>query len=272
MTILVTGARGAIGSALLARLAEAGADVRAASSTPRPDRVLLNLHDPDTFAAALRGVSQVFLYANEATAAEFARAADTAGVRHVVLLSSNAVTAVVDPGVNPMSASFLAAETALAAGPVPVTLLRPGSFASNAKQWMHGIRGGRAVDLPYPDARVDAVVEADVVEVAHRVLTDPALLGVTLNLTGPAAISHGEQIAVIADRLGEDIEVRRITRDRWAESAGPYLSDAYAQALLDYWQGLTERPADISPAVADVTGRPATPFHTWVDRNIDLFR
>src|SRR4051794_22696591 len=107
MTMLITGARGAVSAGLLHHLTGAGADVRVASSAPQAGQVLLNLHDPATFTAALHGASQVFLYANAATAADFAGAAATAGVQHIVLLSSNAVTGVAEPEANPMAAPFL---------------------------------------------------------------------------------------------------------------------------------------------------------------------
>ncbi|GAA5180171.1 NAD(P)H-binding protein [Rugosimonospora acidiphila] len=272
MTILVTGARGTVSAGLLRHLAGTGADVRIASSAPRPDQSLLDLHDPATFSAALEGVSQVFLYTNAATAADFACAAAAAGVRHVVLLSSNAVTTVADPDVNPMAAPFSAAETALSAGPVPVTVLRPGSFASNARQWVYGIRAERAVDLPYPDARVDAVDEADVAEVAYRALTDPGLWGATLDLTGPDAVSLVEQIRILAAVLGEEIGVNRVTREQWKRSVNRYMTSEYADALLDYWRALEIHPAPVSTAVATVTGRPATGFRTWVERNVGMFR
>lgn len=271
-SILVTGARGAVSTHLLRHLSAAGDDVRVASSAPPPDGVLLNLRDPATFAPALRGVSQVFLYANADTAAAFAHAAEAAGVRHVVLLSSNAVGSSAHPGVDPMAAPFLAAETALAAGPVPVTVLRPGSFAGNARQWAYGIRAHRSVDLVYPDARVDAVTEGDVAAVAYHALTDPALRGTILDLTGPEAISLAGQVDVLAAVLGEEIRVRRVTDDEWRRSVRQYVTDDYAQALLTYWRSLVREPAPVSTTVADITGRPATSFRTWAEHNIGSFR
>ena len=272
MTVLVTGARGTISAAVLRHLTDAGADVRVASSTPQPGQVRLDLHDPTTFDAALRGVSQVFLYAHAPTAADVAAAAATAGVEHVVLLSSNAVTAVADPAVNPMAAPFLAAETALRAGPVPVTVLRPGSFCGNARQWAHAVRARRPVELPYPHARVDAVDEGDIAEVAYRVLTGSGLRGATLDLTGPEAISLADQVHVVAAALGATVTVEPVTRERWKRSVDRYLTGDHADALLDYWQGLERHPAPISTAVADVTGRPATGFAIWAERHVDMFR
>jgi uncharacterized protein YbjT (DUF2867 family) len=270
--ILVSGYRGAIGARLLRHLTDGGADARAASSSPHQGQTLLDLHDTATFPSALRGVEQVFLYANAQTAADFASAAAEAGVKHIVLLSSNAVTTVAAPDVNPMAAPFLAAENALNAGPVPVTVLRPGSFASNARQWIHSIRAQRAVRLPYPDARVDAVGEGDVAEVACRALLDPGLRGSTLDLTGPDAVSLAGQIRALAAALGEDIAVNRVTREEWKQSVGGYVTDDYADALLDYWKSLERHPASLTTTILDITGHPATGFGQWVTDNVHLFR
>ncbi|GAA1041612.1 hypothetical protein GCM10009557_65700 [Virgisporangium ochraceum] len=210
----------------------------------------------------------MFLYAHPSTAADVAAAAAAAGVEHLVVLSSNAVARVDDPEVNPMAAPFVATEAALTAGPV----LRPGAFAGNARQWTHDIRTRRAADLPYPDARVDAVTEGDVAEVAFRTLTDPGLWGATLDLTGPRAIGLAEQVRVIAAALGAEVAVRRVGRDRWKRSVGPYLTDAYAEALLNYWRDLERHPAPVSTDVPTVIGRPATGFADWVTQHIDEFR
>src|SRR5690242_16412103 len=119
MTILVTGARGHVGAAVLNELVAAGAQVRASSRTPRPgdfpagvEVVQVDLADPATLPQALAGVRKVFLYAHPETAAEFGAAARRAGVEHVVLLSSYTVLAP-DAAANPIAVRHLAVEGAL---------------------------------------------------------------------------------------------------------------------------------------------------------------
>jgi uncharacterized protein YbjT (DUF2867 family) len=96
MTVLVTGARGDVGAAVLAGLLAAGEPVRASSRAPRPGEfpagvevARADLADPASWPAALGGMRKVFLYAHPEGAAEFAAAARKAGVEHVVLLSSS---------------------------------------------------------------------------------------------------------------------------------------------------------------------------------------
>jgi len=82
MTVLVTGARGDVGAAVLAGLLAAGEPVRASSRAPRPGEfpadvevARADLADPASWPAALGGMRKVFLYAHPEGAAEFAAAA-----------------------------------------------------------------------------------------------------------------------------------------------------------------------------------------------------
>jgi uncharacterized protein YbjT (DUF2867 family) len=102
-TVLVTGARGAVGSGVLAGLRAAGLDVRAAGRDPGrldvPDdvaRIRLDLADPSSFGPALEGVRAVFCYVTGDLGA-FGAAAAAAGVEHAVLLSSESVLIEPDP-------------------------------------------------------------------------------------------------------------------------------------------------------------------------------
>ncbi|WP_310650523.1 SDR family oxidoreductase [Streptomyces pristinaespiralis] len=131
MTILVTGSRGKVGSALVTLLHRQGLRVRAGSASPGDltfpadvETVRCALDDPSTFPAALDSVTSVFLYAEPSHTDAFVAQAHAAGVGHIVLLSSSAVMSS-DAADNPIAASHLLAEQALAAGPVEATVLRP---------------------------------------------------------------------------------------------------------------------------------------------------
>lgn len=121
--VLVTGSRGRVGSALISLLHAAGIPVRAASAAPEKlrlppgvDPVRCALDDPATFPTALESVTSVFLYAEPSHIDAFLDAAEAAGVEHIVLLSSSSV---LDPDAaeNPIAATHLKVERALAASP-----------------------------------------------------------------------------------------------------------------------------------------------------------
>lgn len=271
MTILVTGARGAVATALIALLRERDRPFLAASSAPAdPSVVRCDLRDPSTLAAALAGVTSVFLYAEPAHAAEFAAAAQAAGVEHVVLLSSSAVLTP-DPDANPLARSHLDAERALTAPSVRATLLRPGTFCGNAIGWSWTIKAGVPIGLPYPDAHVDPIHESDVAAVAAAVLDDPELGGRAYTLTGPESLTFADQVGILSRVVGRDIAIKHVTRQEWKADMAEYMEDPIAEALLDYWQGQDGRPAELTSVVAELTGRPARTFASWAEENRAAF-
>lgn len=275
--ILVTGGRGAVATHLPTLLVEAGRPVRVASSDPGrlrvPDgvtAVTCNLRDPATFPAALDGVTEVFLYAEPSHIAEFIDTAVTAGVGHVVLLSSSGV---LQPGAagDPLAVSHLDVETALLAAPLTTTILRPGSFAGNAGAWAWPIRAGRPVSLPYPGAHTDPIHERDIAEVAFTVLADPRHQGRHLHLTGPESLTFTEQIERLAEITGRPVTVGHVTREEWKQEMADHLPGAYADALLNYWQANDGRPVPLTDTVEQVTGHAPRTFATWVRDHIADF-
>lgn len=275
--ILVTGGRGAVANALLTLLLQAGRPVRVASSDPgrlrAPDgvtAVTCDLRDPGTFPAALAGVTEVFLYAAASHIAEFADAAVTAGVEHVVLLSS---AGVLGPGAagDPLAKSHLDVETALLAAPLTTTILRPGSFAGNAGAWAWPIKAGRPVSLPYPGSHTDPIHERDLAEVAFTVLTDPCHQGRRLHLTGPQSLTFSEQIGLLAEITGRAITVGHVTPEEWKQEMAGYIPGPYADALLAYWRANDGRPVPLTDTVEQVTGRAPRTFATWVHDHVADF-
>ncbi|MFG3039071.1 NAD(P)H-binding protein [Streptomyces sp. NPDC048330] len=282
MTVLVTGSRGRVASALLGLLDAAGIEARAASKDPAGlspprgmDTVRCDLADPATFDTALDGVDAVFLYAEAAHTATFADRARAAGVRHVVLLSSSSVLAP-DAAENPIASSHLAAERALsaaaAAGAFEATHLRPGAFAANALQWAPALRTGRGPALPHPRTHSDPIHERDVAEAALAVLTRPRLRGSSYMLTGPQSLTFAEQLAVVAEVTGRPAPHTVVTPERWKESVADFLPEAFADALLSYWAAHDGRPVPLTPAVEELTGHPARPFAAWVADHAEAFR
>ncbi|WP_327283555.1 MULTISPECIES: NAD(P)H-binding protein [unclassified Streptomyces] len=272
MSILVTGARGAVARGLVPLLAARGVPHRLASREPdTPGIVHCDLGDPSTFPDALAGVRSVFLYAEASAIGAFVEEAVTAGVEHVVLLSSSSVLA---PGAadSRLAASHLAVEEALLASPLRTTLLRPGAFARNSLGWAWSLKSGRPVHLPYPGSHGDPVHEADLAEAAFAVLTDPALGGRAYHLTGPHSLSFATQLAILGGVLGAPVPFESVTPEQWKAEVDGYISGPYADALLAYWASSDGLPVEITGAVEHLTGHPARSFETWAQDHADAFR
>ncbi|MEU9144292.1 NAD(P)H-binding protein [Streptomyces sp. NPDC048349] len=271
MSILVTGSRGAVARGLSALLAAGGLPHRLGSREPdRPDAVHCDLTDPATFPEALAGVRSVFLYAEASGVEAFVKEAVTAGVEHVVLLSSSSV---LSPGAadSPLSASHLAVEQALSAAPLRTTLLRPGSFASNALGWAWSLKSGQPVHLPYPGSFCDPVHEADLAEAAFAVLTDPELGGRAYTLTGPQALTFEAQLRILGEALGRPLPFEAVSAEQWKAEVEGYIPGPYADALLEYWASTDGLPVEITDAVEHLTGHPARTFGQWAEDHADAF-
>jgi uncharacterized protein YbjT (DUF2867 family) len=264
MTVLVTGVTGKIGRGVAAALHRDGVAVRGASSRPeqatdRPyDVVAVDLTRPETLRPALDGVRAVFLYPSLAAADDVIAELRAVEVEQVVLLSSASVLL---PAAGVIAEEHRAAEKVYGAGGLPLTILRPDVFATNALDWVEGIKAGE-VALPYPGAHVSVVHEDDVVDAAVAMLTDVRHVGHDYTITGPQSITQAEQIQIIADVLGVPVKIRELTADEWRASV-PYLPSVVVDALLSIWTDADGSPRDVSHTVAAIVDRAPRTFAQW---------
>lgn len=212
--ILVTGASGNVGSAVVAHLTRrrVAIAIGARRSAPVADALEtreLDFLDRRTFAAAVEGCRAVFLMRppaiadTKATLNVFVDVARRAGVTQIVFLS------VAGAGANPIIPHH-AVERHLRAGPRGWTVLRPGFFAQNlGGAYRDDIRADDRLYVPAGTGRIAFVDARDVAEVAAIALMEPEVhSGRTYTLTGPEAMSLTETAAVLSSELGRDIRYR----------------------------------------------------------------
>ncbi|KDN18427.1 NAD(P)H-binding protein [Amycolatopsis rifamycinica] len=273
MTILVTGATGHVGRAVLDALVAAGQDVRASSRDAAkldvPDgvaKVSADLEDASTLEPALEGISAVFLYTQRQGIDGFVKTAEAAGVRHVVLLSS-AATLEPDAAESRIALMHRAVEQALAAASFASTALNPGAFATNTLGWRADIAEG-VVRTAYPDSRIGAIHERDIADVAARVLIDGSHDGESLALTGPEPISFREQAEVLADVLGRPLRVEELTKDQAIERMLALGWPAEVPAsVLGAWERTLREPSLVTDVVREVTGHAPRTFRQWAEEH-----
>ncbi|TCC54906.1 NAD-dependent epimerase [Kribbella pittospori] len=265
MTILVTGGRGTIARAITAGLTAAGHDVRVASRQPSavgPAAV----SDADDPAPALRGISQVFLYSDPSSAPTFVAAAEAAGVKQVVLLSSLSSQGGPD---DPHAKT----ERVIGSGSYATTYLRPGAFMSNARFWSHQFRATGQIRLPYLDAEEAPIHEQDIADAAIRVLLDGpghGHDGCGYPMTGPSSMTRRHQISVITEVTGAAIEAVDLTPDE--ARAEMRMRDAgQRETLLAYWASRVGVPQPIETGVELLTARSGRSWTTWLTDNPGLF-
>ncbi|MFD5752700.1 NAD(P)H-binding protein [Streptomyces sp. NPDC127033] len=280
--ILLTGVTGTVGR-LVARCLTTAEPVRLLARDPRraaayagPGREVVggDFGEPASLAAALAGVRAAFLVTSDPLAPahdeHFVTAARRAGVRHVVKLSALAVT---EPDADDLITRWQRnAEELLRASGLAWTLLRPRAFMSNTLGWAPSIRAEgvvRAFHGASPHATVDP---RDIAEVAALALTGAVLPGRALSLTGPAAISAAEQVAVLSGLLRRPLRLVELTREQAYAGLLARRPRPVADALLEsaVRQGAGAK-ARVEPTVRTLLGRPARPYRAWARDHLAAF-
>ncbi|MFB6813286.1 SDR family oxidoreductase [Streptomyces sp. NPDC056347] len=276
--ILVTGATGNIGRALLSELHLVGGvpargltrDVGRASFPEGVEAVEGDLGRVDSLKGALDGARALFLPAGRGADAEVLAAARRAGVEHVVLVSS--ITVRTHPHL-PQAGANLAVERALQDSGMAWTVLRPTQFASNTLWWAESIREQGVVRAPYGDVGLPAIHPADIAAVARVALTEPGHRGRTYELTGPERITPRQQLAALAEALGRELSFDEISREEAHREMASFMGDGGASAVLDLMGGDTnDELLEVRDTVSRVTGAEARTYRQWATENAAAFR
>ncbi|RZQ61938.1 SDR family oxidoreductase [Amycolatopsis suaedae] len=263
-TVLVTGATGTVGSALVPALLARGADVRAmvrdpGNPVPGVENVVADLRDPESVTAALRGVDAAFLNSPSAEDAaalqiQFADVARKTGLPRLVVLSQYAAR--LDSPVR-----FLRWHAEVEAHVqrlgIDHTVLRPNlymqallSFAGTvARGWFTAPIGGAAVSL---------VDTRDIADAAAVTLTEPGHTGRTYTLTGPRAVTHDEIADALTAATGRDVAFQDSPPDVFAAALNGMLPPWQIDGLVeDYAHYARGEAAEVHTCVGDLTGHPA---------------
>lgn len=270
MTILVTGATGAVGRHLVATLIARGASVRAL--TRKPDDATLpegvevvasDLADASTFGAHLfEGVDRVFVFPARGVET-FLDAAIAADIHRFTVLSS--LAAAIEFPRDRGSASQVhhsAVEAAVTERTDAWTILRPGTFANNLLTWAWQIRSGAPIRAPYLASAQAPVHEYDIAEAAAQTLLTDDHIGATIPITGPQALTRAEQVAAIGAAIGREIPLVEITPEQFRAETAQFIPEPIMKMLLDYWSDTLTVPDQVRP-VTSVTGRPGRTLAEW---------
>ncbi|MBR8744432.1 SDR family oxidoreductase [Nocardiopsis sp. MG754419] len=279
-TIGVTGATGAVGGRVAARIARLGLtqrfivrDINRAPEYPDSSASMAVYEDASAFGRACRGVDTLFLVS--ATESEdrmethigAVDAAVAAGVSRIVYLSFL--------GAGP-AATFTFARTHffteahIRSTGVAHTFLRPALYLDLLPHWVddEGVVRG-----PAGDGRVAWVSRDDVADVATAVLTDPVVIatseGVTYDVTGPEALSVGATVERLGRLTGRTI---RYVPQTWEEALRSRRPTGAAEWEIEGWASSYAAIAAgeldvVATTVPDLTGHPAQSIEGFLRRH-----
>ena len=281
--ILVTGAAGKTGLAIIAALGDETSHIRALVHREKQAELVLaagatevfvgNIQDQAVVSEAMSGIRKVYhispnVSPQELTIGQLAlEAAQKNNISHFVYHS------VLHPQVESMPHHWLKmrVEEAIFESGLPFTILQPAPYMQNILvNWDEIARRG-IYSIPYgPDTRLSLVDLEDVAQVAAAVLTKPGHTGAIYELCGPGALSQKEMAKIMSDQLGDKIAVQSVDHFEWERLArerglGNYQVETLLQ-MFDYYDrfGLVGNPR----ALNWLLGCPGTPFSAFVGNTI----
>lgn len=283
--ILVTGATGTIGNLVVSALKKHNADFIALVRSEEKARglnekgvetVMGDFSDTDSLEQALQGIERVFLLSvTSPTAVELQgnliKMAKKSGVSHIVKVSAMGASPDSPIGIARYHAAI---EEELRSSGLGYTFLRPHSFMQNLIFDSETIRDQGAIYAQMGDGRISMVDARDIAAVALKALTENGHEGKTYVLTGPEALSYAEIAAIFSKQLGKPIRYVPVTsvdaRSSMLDAGMPgWLVEDLVAINTRYSAGMG---ADLSPDVADVTGRKPFTVEDFVRDYLDLFR
>ncbi len=280
--ILVTGAAGKTGQAILRRLSANGVAAKAfvrnkqqaneAEAAGASSIAIGNLELAPDILAALRGTDAVYfippnVHPREDEIGKTAIvAALKAGVERFVYHS------VLFPQVEAMPHHWrkLRVEEALIQSTLDFTILQPANYMQNVLSYRHYIETEKIWKLPYtPEARSTPVDLQDIAEVAVRVLTDQSHSRAGYPLAGPDVLSTTEMATRISRFLGQDIRVQRQDPNAWELLALEIgLDETRIETLKLMFAYYNQHDfLGNSQVLEMLLGRPPTTFEQFLERN-----
>ena len=283
MKYLIFGGTGNIGSRVTERLIARGERPCVFVRNARKAKALfgdqVDIHVGDlekpraSLPGALAGIDGIFLVTDgpdlDLHDRAVAVAAKSAGVRHVVKLSTLDVHTGV--GTGPWHAR---GEVAIRESGVEFTFIQSAGFMLNALGWSHSIRKLGVLRTSTGQGKIAFIHPDDIADVATAALITRDHAGQSLIITGPEALSYGEMAATIGGAIGKRVRFEEISDQRayagvvrWA-GKGPY-----ADAIVDIWRAVREgRLATVTDGVQQILGRKALSFRQWAEQNANAFQ
>jgi uncharacterized protein YbjT (DUF2867 family) len=283
--ILITGATGTVGRAVLEEVRKTGKPLKAMyrseedakKAPPGVAAVIADFADKASLKAALQGVDTVFLVCSPIPQlveleSNVIDASKAGGVRHVVLNSAM--------GAGDYPKSFPGwhrkVEDKLKASGLHYTILRPNGFMQNIVMYnAPSIRAQGAFYAAMGQAKTSVIDVRDVASVAANALVSPtAHAGQTYELNGPEALSNAEiatRISRVAGRPVQYVDIPRAAqRKAMLDVLMPEWQVTALLELQEYY--ISGKCAEVTDVLPKLLGRAPIRLEQFLEENKDSFR
>jgi len=285
MMILITGAAGKTGRAVVKRLVSAGAETRVLTHTAEQAQDLKRMgakevlygdvHDIFLLQSAVKDVEKVYHICPNVSPDEFEigneviTAAVRSGVRHFVYHS------VLHPQVEAMPHHWqkMRVEEFLFTSGMDFSIIQPCAYMQNILTGWKSIVESGTYSIPYStSARISVVDLEDVGEAAAKVLMEEKFENGVFECSGPQALTQDQVAGVISGVIHRPVRAMNQDLQTWVENAqrsgmDSYQVDTLAKMFHYYGQyGLVGN----SRVLESILGRPARTlkeFFTWYNQN-----
>jgi uncharacterized protein YbjT (DUF2867 family) len=287
--ILVTGATGRSGAAVVREFARQGIPVRALvrdsargaslAVLPGVQVVTGDMLRPDTLGPALDGVERVLMISGARqrlveTQCAFIDAAQGAGVPHIVKFSGAESGIGFDPHAFRGTRAHEEAERYLERSGLAWTHLRPSQFMQNyLVEHVRSIVAEGAMYVPMGDATLAPIDIEDIAKIAVAVLRADGQEGMRYDMTGPEALTMHDVAERISASIGRPVRYVDVMPDEYRRRLGAANVPAdFMEILADAYAERRKRPLSrLALGAHEQFGVAPTTFAAFARRNADVF-
>ena len=268
--VLVTGATGTLGKAVVQAVRNAGYSVLqgvrdVAKVNPQAEAVRLDYAEQSTIAPALDGVSALVLMAPplDGRAPDLLKpvlaAAKSANVQQIVSISAFGVN-------HNEQAPLRVVEHMVMESGLAYTILRPNFFMENFSEGPQasGIKQNNAIYLAAGDGKTSFISVKDIAAVVALALKN-SLTGTEIDLTGPEARDHVEVAEIITKASGRTVEYHSLTEEQMLDGARSHGMPEPVAAYLGVLYSVVRagHAAGVAPVPASLSGYQPRTFQTF---------
>lgn len=287
--ILVTGAAGLNGSAVVREFSRNGVPVRALvrdrlkakalTGLPHVELVEGDMDRAGTLSPALQGVGRVLMISSAGpqmveTQCRFVDACKVAGVAHVVKFSGKESGIGFDAKNFRFTRMHEDIERYLETCGLAWTHLRPSQFMQVYLREAPSIAGKGLLLLPFEDVKLSPVDVEDIAKIAFALLTQGGHESRAFDITGPEALSMADIAASISAAIGQTVRYQNVNpeeRRRAMLAAGvpPFTVDALDEQAAERRRHPESR---VDVGTHELFGVEPTTFAEFARRHAAAFR